>query len=181
MLENQLCYRLNGGVPMFTLPHRVSLSDGTTRTDATQWFPECGAALGWTESNVTEQEAAAYEAEQIEHLRAAKLVQNDSWFTSLQSAFPTTLGFSIHADNARLSNLRIDGMIAYQRVASGSPASTTVWDNFSTPHVISDVVFLEASAVFEISYKEKLQEWVSRDTLIKAATSRIELEAIEIP
>lgn len=41
-------YSLNNTAPVFALPHRVRYN-GRTYTDAAQWFPAIGAALGWAE------------------------------------------------------------------------------------------------------------------------------------
>lgn len=50
------CYRDRSGVAHLTLPHRVRLADGSTRTDASQWFadPAVREATGWAESTLTQ-------------------------------------------------------------------------------------------------------------------------------
>lgn len=50
------CYRDRSGVAYLTLPHRVRLADGSTRTDASQWFadPAVREATGWSESTLTQ-------------------------------------------------------------------------------------------------------------------------------
>lgn len=49
------CYRQNG-VASLSLPWRVRLSDGSTRTDPEQWFadPAVRADTGWSESTLTQ-------------------------------------------------------------------------------------------------------------------------------
>lgn len=56
MTIGDLCYRDRSGVAHLTLPHRVRLGDGSTRTDASQWFadPAVREATGWTESTLTQ-------------------------------------------------------------------------------------------------------------------------------
>ena len=51
------CYRLNG-VAYLTLPWRVRLSDGSTRTDPSQWFSDAAvlADTGWSESQLTQED-----------------------------------------------------------------------------------------------------------------------------
>jgi hypothetical protein len=50
------CYRDRSGAAHLSLPHRVHLSDGSTRTDASQWFadPAVREATGWSESVLTQ-------------------------------------------------------------------------------------------------------------------------------
>ena len=50
------CYRDRHGVAHLALPHRVRLTDGWTRTDASQWFadPAVRADTGWNESTLTQ-------------------------------------------------------------------------------------------------------------------------------
>lgn len=51
------CYRQNG-VASLSLPWRVRLSDGSTRTDPEQWFadPSVRADTGWSESTLTQED-----------------------------------------------------------------------------------------------------------------------------
>ena len=55
MTIGDTCYRLNG-VAHLTLPYRVRLPDGTTRTDPEQWGndPDVLAATGWELSTLTQ-------------------------------------------------------------------------------------------------------------------------------
>lgn len=48
------CYRDASGVAHLSLPHRVRLPDGSTRTDTSQWFadPTVREATGWSESTL---------------------------------------------------------------------------------------------------------------------------------
>jgi hypothetical protein len=50
------CYRDRSGVAHLALPHRVRLADGSTRTDASQWFADAAVrnATGWSESTLTQ-------------------------------------------------------------------------------------------------------------------------------
>jgi hypothetical protein len=82
MIQGQQCYRLDDGPAVFVLPHRVTLPDGTTRTDAMQWFPQHGNSLGWSESTVTDQEFADWKAKEVEDLRALKITQLNQWWDS---------------------------------------------------------------------------------------------------
>jgi hypothetical protein len=53
---NSPCYRDSSGVAHLALPHRVRLADGSTRTDASQWFADLAVreATGWSESTLTQ-------------------------------------------------------------------------------------------------------------------------------
>jgi hypothetical protein len=50
------CWRDRYGVAHATLPFRVRLPDGTTRTDPSQWCQDLAVleATGWTRSTVVE-------------------------------------------------------------------------------------------------------------------------------
>lgn len=52
------CYRDRDGAASLTLPHRVRLSDGSTRTDASQWFNDEAVRdeTGWSESTLTQED-----------------------------------------------------------------------------------------------------------------------------
>lgn len=52
------CYRDAGGNAALSLPHRIRLADGTTRTDPEQWWADAAvrAASGWTESTLTQED-----------------------------------------------------------------------------------------------------------------------------
>lgn len=52
------CYRDRSGVAHLGLPFRVDLPDGSTRTDASQWFadPAVREATGWSESTLTQED-----------------------------------------------------------------------------------------------------------------------------
>lgn len=53
-----ICYRDAGGNAALSLPYRIRLADGTTRTDPEQWWAdaEVRAASGWTESTLTQED-----------------------------------------------------------------------------------------------------------------------------
>lgn len=181
MIENQTCYRLDNGTPVFELPHRVILLDGTTRTDATQWFPEHGESLGWAESVVTEEEAAVFAIQQLEQIRQSKHAELKAWWDSVEASSPTTLGFSIRADLQRLANMRIDVILATMRLQAEAGDNTTVFDSDSNPHIISDADFVAAASTFDIEYKAKTTQWLTLRAAINAATTDTELNLIEIP
>jgi hypothetical protein len=50
------CWRDSSGVATLSLPFRVALPDGTTRTDPSQWSLDQGVldATGWTRSTLTQ-------------------------------------------------------------------------------------------------------------------------------
>ena len=50
------CWRDASGVAHLSLPFRVRLPDGSTRTDPTQWSEDADvlAATGWTRSTLTQ-------------------------------------------------------------------------------------------------------------------------------
>lgn len=52
------CYRDASGVAVLGLPFRITMPDGTTRTDSSQWWldEEARAASGYTESTLTQQD-----------------------------------------------------------------------------------------------------------------------------
>jgi len=52
------CYRDASGVAVLSLPFRLTMPDGSTRTDPSQWWldEEARAASGFTESTLTQQD-----------------------------------------------------------------------------------------------------------------------------
>jgi len=52
------CYRDASGVAVVSLPFRITLPDGSTRTDSSQWWldEEARAASGFTESTLTQED-----------------------------------------------------------------------------------------------------------------------------
>lgn len=56
MTVGQECWRDRSGVAHATLPFRVRMPDGTTRTDPAQWSEDAAVleATGWTRSVVVE-------------------------------------------------------------------------------------------------------------------------------
>lgn len=50
------CYRDRGGVAHLSLPFRVRLPDGSTRTDPAQWSEDAAVmeATGWSHSVIVE-------------------------------------------------------------------------------------------------------------------------------
>jgi hypothetical protein len=52
------CYRDASGVAVLGLPFRITMPDGTTRTDSSQWWLDqsARAASGYTESTLTQQD-----------------------------------------------------------------------------------------------------------------------------
>ena len=181
MIANQPCYRHNGGPPVFSLPHRVVLSDKMTRTDAAQWFPEHGEELGWAESTVTQEEADAFASQQLEQLRQSKHDQLKIWWDSIEASSPTSLGFSIRADLQRLANMRIDVILATMRLQAGAGSNTTIFDNNSNPHIVVDADFIAAANTFDTEYKAKTTQWLTLRAAINTATTEAELNNIEIP
>ena len=181
MIKNQICYRLNNGPPVFVLPFRVRLSDGTTFTDSTQWFPEHGEELGWAESIITQEEANAFASQQLEQLRQSKYDQLKIWWDSVEASSPTTLGFSIRVDLQRLANMRIDVILATMRLQAEAGSETTVFDDNSNPHIVTDADFIAAASTFDAEYKAKTTQWLTLRAAINAATTEAELNNIEIP
>jgi hypothetical protein len=53
---NDPCWRDASGAPHLSLPFRVTMPDGSTRTDPTQWSEDADviAATGWTRSTLTQ-------------------------------------------------------------------------------------------------------------------------------
>ena len=52
------CYRDASGVAVMGLPFRITMPDGSTRTDSSQWWldEEARAASGYTESTLTQED-----------------------------------------------------------------------------------------------------------------------------
>ncbi len=52
------CYRDSNGTPSLSLPFRIYMPDGSTRTDPSQWwlYAEARTASGYTESTLTQED-----------------------------------------------------------------------------------------------------------------------------
>lgn len=88
-----LCYRDGSGAAHLSLPHRIRLPDGSTRTDPSQWFldPAVREATGWSESTLT----------QADLDRLFPLPVGPSW---LEAGYETPLGWRLgwQADDVAL-------------------------------------------------------------------------------
>jgi hypothetical protein len=176
MISGQSCYRLSGGSPVFALPHRVKLADGTTRTDAAQWFPAHGEAIGWAESTVTEKEAEDYEAGQVEQLRTAKIAQLHQWWDShfgIEVAAGIVLPIQEAGRNTNSSSLTL-GLLTQ----SGTISLVSV-DDYTVTIPASEAI--AALGVFRAAYDPISATWDSTHQALIAATTREELEAVEMP
>lgn len=176
MIAGQACYRLHSGPPVFTLPHRVTLLDGSTRTDSTQWFPVHGATLGWTESTVTEQEAADYEAGQVEQIRDAKIAQLHQWWDShpgIEVSEGVVLPIQEAGRNTNSSSLTLGLLTQSETISLVSVDDYTV--------SISAADAMTALGVFRAAYDPISATWDSTHQALVAATTREELEAVEMP
>jgi hypothetical protein len=176
MMAGDPCYRLNSGAPVFTLPHRVTLADGSTRTDSTQWFPLHGADLGWAESTVTEQEAAAYEAEQVEQLRQAKIQQLHTWWNShlgIEVTEGVVLPIQEKGRNTNASSLALALLTQSSTVDLVSVEDYTV--------TIPAAEAITALGVFRAAYDPISATWDTTHQALVAAINREELDAVEMP
>jgi hypothetical protein len=176
MIANQQCFRLNGGPPVFTLPHRVQLLDGSTRTDATQWFSVHGETLGWAESTVTEQEAAAYESEQVEQIRAAKILALHQWWDShpgIEVAEGIVLPIQEAGRNTNSSSLTLGLLTQSQTISLVSV------DDYTVTIPAADAI--TALGIFRAAYDPISATWDSTHQSLMAATTLEELNAVEMP
>ena len=176
MIQGQQCYRLNGGPAVFTLPHRVTLPDGTTRTDATQWFPEHGNSLGWSESTVTEQEFAAWEKNEIEELRALKIAQLHQWWNShpgIEIADGVVLPIQEDGRNTNASGLVLGLLMQTATIDLVSVQDYTV--KIPAADAVSSL------AAFRTQYDEISKRWDDTHRALVAATTMEDLSGVEMP
>lgn len=181
MIAGQSCYRLNNGPPVFVLPHRVILQDGTTRTDATQWFPVHGQSLGWAESTVTEQEAANYEAAQVEQIRSAKIAQLHQWWDS-HPGIEVAEGIVLPIQEAGRNTNSGSFNLAFTLIGLGVSLEVIPLVNVRDRTVTIPVESaLTAFNVFDTAYEPISQAWDNTMDALEAATNKEELDAVEIP
>ena len=176
MITGQPCYRFNDGPPVFSLPHRVQLADGSTRTDATQWFPLHGADLGWTESTVKAEEAAAYDAEQLSQQRAAKIAQLHQWWDShpgIEVAEGVVLPIQEKGRNTNASSLSI------ALLTQAATVDLVSVDDYTVSIPTSDAI--AALGVFRTAYNPISQTWDRTHQALVAATTLEELNAVVMP
>jgi hypothetical protein len=158
------------------LPHRVKLADGTTRTDAAQWFPEHSEDLGWAESTVTEQEAADYEAGQVEQLRTAKIAQLHQWWDShfgIEVADGIVLPIQEGGRTTNASSLTLGLVTQSPTIDLVSVEDYTV--------TISASEAIAALGVFRAAYGPISATWDATHQALMAAATLEELNAVEMP
>ena len=124
------CYRDANGVAVLSLPFRVTMPDGSTRTDPSQWWldEEARAASGYTESTLTQEDL---------DLLFPPLPQ-PSW---IDLGFDTGLGWRIGwkpDDVAMLTGMYVLGQRASQL---GSEQPVVVFDMQGQPHAMTFAEF----------------------------------------
>lgn len=176
MITNEPCYRLNNGLPVFVLPHRVKLADGTTRTDATQWFPVHGQTLGWAESVVTQEEAAAYDAGILESERTRKIAQLTQWWNNHAG---------IEVDEGIVLPIQEDGRntnsssLTLGLVTQSATISLVSVDDYTVTIPTADAI--TALGVFRAAYDPISAMWDVTHRDLVAATTLSVLDAVEMP
>jgi len=124
------CYRNASGVAVLSLPFRVTMPDGTTRTDPSQWWldEEARAASGYTESTLTQ--------EDIDLLFPPP--PQPSW---IDTGYDTGLGWRMGwkpDDVAMLTGMYVLGQRASQL---GSEQPVVVFDMEGQPHAMTFAEF----------------------------------------
>jgi len=120
------CYRDTSGVAVLSLPFRVTMPDGSTRTDPSQWWldEEARAASGFTESTLTQ--------EDLDLLFPPE--PQPSW---VDTGYDTGLGWRIGwkpDDVAMLTGMYVLGQRASQL---GSEQPVVVFDMQGQPHAMT--------------------------------------------
>ena len=133
------CYRDASGVAVLGLPFRITMPDGTTRTDPGQWWLDqtARAASGYTESTLTQ--------EDLDLLFPPP--PQPSW---IDTGYDTGLGWRMgwQADDVAL----LTGMYVLSQRASqlGSEQPVVVFDMAGVPHAMTfaefDVLILSYGA-----------------------------------
>ena len=124
------CYRDTNGVAVLSLPFRIAMPDGTTRTDPSQWWLDqtARAASGYTESTLTQEDLDLLFPPPPE----------PSW---IDTGYDTGLGWRIGwkpDDVAMLTGMYVLG----QRAATlGSEQPVVVFDMLGQPHAMTFAEF----------------------------------------
>jgi hypothetical protein len=133
MNVGNFCYRDANGVAHLELPFRITMPDGYTRTDPSQWWldPAARAASGYTESTLTQ--------EDLDLLFPPEPPPPEpSW---IEIGYDTGLGWRIgwQADDVAL----LTGMYVLSQRASqlGSEQPVVVFDMNGVPHAMTFAEF----------------------------------------
>ena len=124
------CYRDTSGVAVLSLPFRIAMPDGSTRTDPSQWWLDqtARAASGYTESTLTQEDLDLLFPPPPE----------PSW---IDTGYDTGLGWRIGwkpDDVAMLTGMYVLG----QRAATlGSEQPVVVFDMLGQPHLMTFAEF----------------------------------------
>ena len=124
------CYRDASGVAVMGLPFRITMPDGSTRTDSSQWWldEEARAASGYTESTLTQ--------EDLDLLFPPE--PQPSW---IELGYDTGLGWRIGwkpDDVAMLTGMYVLGQRA---TALGIDQPVVVFDMQGQPHAMTFAQF----------------------------------------
>jgi len=180
MIAGESCYRLNGGPPLFSLPHRVKLPDGSTRTDPGQWFSAVGESLGYTASTVTQEEADAFAAAEASQAltaaKAEKIRQLTQWWDThpgIEVASGVVLPIQ---EGGRTTNA---SSLAIALIVQSSEVDLVDVNDYTVSLPLASAI--TALGAFRAAYDPISAMWDTTHQALIAATTLAELDAVEMP
>lgn len=172
-------YRNTATGAVTTLPHRIRLPDGTTRTDRDQWAaePDTLAAAGYAVTEITQADLDALKPA-FEILRQQALQQLDAiWQDTIRTGWQTPLGWNLGLDIADVTLLTGAFLLLKESVALGLATTIDIIDIAGVPHTLDLPTFTQIM----LAYGQQRAALSAVDAAvrakIKAATTETELAA----
>ena len=189
MVDNNLVLKYYGEPPHYrnkftglieTLPNRIRLPDGSTRTDPSQWSndPEILELSGFMITEVT-QEDINVKMPSLEEAKQQKLeALNEVWKEKIKSGWETPHGWSLGLDISDVTLLMGAFLLLKEASALGLQNSTTIIDIEGVSHELN----IQDLTSLMLAYGQARSQLSQEDSLlrlqIKSSTTIEELEEI---
>jgi hypothetical protein len=165
------------------LPHRIRLSDGSTRTDADQWRndPAVLQDAGYELAEVTQADVDSKKPN-FEGARQQALQRlNDIWGDTIRHGWQTPMGWSLGLDIADVTLLTGAFLLLKESQALGLGDSVDIIDVDGVPHTLDLPTFTQIM----LAYGQHRSNLAAADAVIrskiKSATNEGELAAAFSP
>lgn len=189
MIDNNLVLKYYGQPPYYrnkltglieTLPNRIRLPDGSTRTDPSQWSndPEILELSGFMITEIT-QEDINLKMPSLEEAKQQKLeVLDQVWKEKIKSGWETPYGWSLGLDISDVTLLMGAFLLLKEASALGLQNLTTIIDTEGVSHELN----IQDLTSLMLAYGQARSQLSQADSLlrlqIKSSTTIEELEGI---
>lgn len=191
MVDQDLAVKYYGYPPYYrnirtgrveTLPFRVRMPDGSTRTDPEQWSldPTVLSAAGYIETNIT-QEDIDYKKPTLQNLKQIKLQKLESyWNYKIAQGWASPEGWKLGLTINDVTLLTGAFLLLKEGVNLGLISSTTIIDMDNTAHIV-DLPTMTMLMLSYGQYRANLSnEYSSIKNQISEAIDENQLDAIII-